>query len=218
MTSHPPSSSGVHADAMPASATPSAGPAETGRPAPGTPAAGAPAAGAPAAGTSAASPPAAGATAAARPGGLSSVDQVTELADQLSSCADQLHERIMREIRSYQGGAIPDTVQAAMRKLLEDEILLRQRANGLYADAATVIVKGLGKPQSHLMALTADAAEKIRKIGLIAEVTTLVAGLLAFAGAVGTGQPAPILLALDKIAKQIKIIEAIAPEPPTAPA
>ena len=215
MTSNP-TSSGARADAA-------------GAPSAGTPAAGAPAAGAPAATTSTAvappgdaeraqdrTPPAA--ASAARPGGLSSVDQVTELADQLSSCADQLHERIMREIRSYQGGPVPERVQATMRKLLEDEILLRQRANSLYADAATVIVKGLGKPQSHLMALTADAAEKIRKIGLIAEVTTLVAGLLAFAGAVGTGQPAPILLALDKIAKQIKIIEAIAPKPPTAPA
>lgn len=210
MTSNPPSSSGARTDAASVSASPSAGPAAEERPFPGAPAAGTPAAGTPAEG--------APAPAAARSGGLSSVDQVTELADQLSSCADQLHERIMREIRSYQGGPVPDRVQATMRKLLEDEILLRQRANGLYADAATVIVKGLGKPQSHLMALTADAAEKIRKIGLIAEVTTLVAGLLAFAGAIGTGQPAPILLALDKIAKQIKIIETIAPKPPTAAA
>ncbi len=214
MTSNPPSSSGARTDAASVSASPSAGPAAEEKPAPVTPAAGAPAANADRA--PARTPPAA--PAAARSGGLSSVDQVTELADQLSSCADQLHERIMREIRGYQGGPVPDRVQATMRKLLEDEILLRQRANGLYADAATVIVKGLGKPQGHLMALTADAAEKIRKIGLIAEVTTLVAGLLAFAGAVGTGQPAPILLALDKIAKQIKIIEAVAPKPPSAAA
>ena len=160
---------------------------------------------------------------AASPGGapgsaLSSTDKIVELADHLSACADQLHERVMKEIRSYGGAPVPAGVQASARALFEDEVLLRQRANGLYADAATVIVKGLGKPQSHLMALTADAAEKIRKIGLIAEVTTLVAGLLAFAGAVGTGQPAPILLALDKIAKQIKIIEAVAPKPPSAAA
>lgn len=148
--------------------------------------------------------------------GLSSVDHVIDLADQLSSCADQLHERIMREIRSHQGRAVPDKVQNTMRKLLEDEIMLRQRANGLYADAATVVVKALGKPQSHLMALTADAAEKIRKIGLIGEVTSLVAGLLAFAGAVSTGQPTPILLALGKIHKQIKLVEAHAPKSPAA--
>ena len=197
MTSNPPSS-GRGTAASPGPATPSAGTSATAK-------------------SAAESPPSG--PAGARAGGLSSVDQVAELADQLSSCADQLHERIMREIRSYQGGPVPEKVQATMRKLLDDEILLRQRANGLYADAATVIVKGLGKPQSHLMALTADAAEKIRKIGLIGEVTTLVAGLLAFAGAVGTGQPAPILLALDKIAKQIRIIEAIAPpKPPTAAA
>jgi hypothetical protein len=94
--------------------------------------------------------------------------------------------------------------------------MLRQRANGLYADAASFIVKGLGKSQSHLMQLTADAAEKIRKIGLIGEVTGLVGGLLALAGAAATGQPAPIILALDRIRKSVKAIEAHAPKPPTA--
>ncbi|WP_229451965.1 hypothetical protein [Massilia niastensis] len=149
--------------------------------------------------------------------GLSSSDQVVELADQLSSCADQLHERIMREIRSYQGRTVPDKVQAAMRKLLEDELLLRQRASSLYVDAAAFVVQSLGKPQSHLTALTADAAEKIRRIGLIGEVTSLVAGLLALAGAAATGRPAPILLALEKIHRQVKAIEALAPTPPTPP-
>lgn len=165
----------------------------------------------------ASTPPSAPAQASAPEGsGLSSIGQVIELADQLSSCADQLHERIMKEIRGYGGRAVPEKVQNTLRRLLEDEVLLRQRANGLYADAATVVVQGLGKPQSQLMALTADAAEKIRKIGLIGEVTSLVAGLLAFAGAVTTGQPAPILLALDKIRKQIKLVEAYAPAKPPA--
>lgn len=160
--------------------------------------------------------PASAAPPATPQAGLSGADQVVELADQLSACADQLHERIMREIRSYQGRPVPEKVQAAMRKLLEDEVLLRQRANGLYADAASFIVKGLGKSQSHLMQLTADAAEKIRKIGLIGEVTGLVGGLLALAGAAATGQPAPIILALDRIRKSVKAIEAHAPKPPTA--
>ena len=120
MTSNPPSSSGARTDAASVSASPSAGPAAEEKPAPATPAAGAPAANADRA--PARTPPAA--PAAARSGGLSSVDQVTELADQLSSCADQLHERIMREIRGYQGGPVPDRVQATMRKLLADEILI----------------------------------------------------------------------------------------------
>jgi hypothetical protein len=154
----------------------------------------------------------------AEQGGLANVNQVVELADQLSACADQIHERVMRDIKAYGGQPVPDAVQAAARKLLDDELVLRQRANGLYADAATYIVKSLGKPQAHLVTLTADAAEKIRKIGMIGEVTSLVAGLLALAGAAATGQAAPILLAVEKIRKQIVAIEALKPPPKQPPA
>ena len=140
-------------------------------------------------------------------GGLASVPQIVELADQLSACADQLHERIMRDIRAWDGGIVPAHVQASARALLEDELLLRQRANGLYADAATFVVKSLGKSQQGVVALTTAAAEKIRKIALIGDVTGLVAGLLSLAGAAATGQAAPIILALDKIHTHIKDIE-----------
>ena len=140
-------------------------------------------------------------------GGLANVSQIVELADQLSACADQLHERIMRDIRAYDGGSVPPRVQASARALLDDELLLRQRANGLYADAATFVVKSLGKSQQGVVALTTAAAEKIRKIALIGDVTGLVAGLLSLAGAASTGQPAAIILALDKIHTHIKDLE-----------
>jgi hypothetical protein len=94
--------------------------------------------------------------------------------------------------------------------------LLRQRANGLYADAATYIVKSLGKSQQGVVALTTAAAEKIRKIALIGDVTGLVGGLLSLAGAAATGQAVPIVIALDKIHTHIKDIEthrAGAPKP-----
>jgi len=156
-------------------------------------------------GTAAIPAPAAGKDA---PGnGLASVPQIVELADQLSACADQLHERILRDIRAYEGGPVPDKVQATARALLEDELLLRQRANGLYADAATFIVKSLGKPQQNIVALTRDAAEKIRKIGQIGNAVGLVAGLLHLAGAAATGQAVPIIMALDKVHTQLKTIE-----------
>ena len=145
--------------------------------------------------------------------GLSSPDHIVELADALSLCADQIHERVMKEIRSYQGRPVPEKVQATSRALLDDEVLLRQRANSLYADAATFVVKGLGKPQAHLAKLTADAAEKIRRIGMIGEVTGLVGGLLALAGAVATGQPVPVLMALEKVEKHAKAASALAPKP-----
>jgi hypothetical protein len=163
---------------------------------------------------------AAPATAKASPGkgGLASVPQIVELADQLSACADQLHERIMRDIRAYDGGPVPDKVQATARALLEDELLLRQRANGLYADAATFIVKSLGKSQQGIVALTSEAAEKIRKIALIGDVTGLVGGLLLLAGAAVSGQPAAIITALDKINTQLKGIKSHrSPAAPAAP-
>jgi hypothetical protein len=139
--------------------------------------------------------------------GLASVPQIVELADQLSACADQLHERIMRDIRAYDGGVVPAPVQATARALLEDELLLRQRANGLYADAATYLVKSLGKSQQNVVALTSAAAEKIRKIALIGDITGLVAGLLGLAGAAATGQAGPIIAALDKINTHVKDIK-----------
>ena len=159
--------------------------------------------GSPAAATAGAAP----AVGKADANGLASVPQIVELADQLSACADQLHERIMRELRAYDGGPVPDKVQATARALLEDELLLRQRANGLYADAATFIVKSLGKSQQNIVALTTQAAEKIRKIGQIGNATSLVAGLLHLAGAAATGQAVPIIMALDKVHTQLKTIE-----------
>lgn len=168
-----------------------------------------------------ATPAMAGAAAPAtdQSGGLASVQQIVELADQLSACADQLHDRIMRDIRAYEGRTVPDAVQAAARALLEDEVILRQRANGLYADAATYTVKSLGKSQRGVIALTTEAAEKIRKITLIGDITGLVGGLLQLAGAAATGQAASILGALDKIRAHMAAIEANkTPAPASKPA
>jgi hypothetical protein len=136
-------------------------------------------------------------------GGLGSVPQVIELADKLSAAADLLHERIMREIRAYHGGAIPQARQDAARALLDDEMLLRQRANALYADAATYIVRSLGKSQQHVIALTVAAAEKIRTIDHIADGVSLVARLLGIAAAAATGQAAPIVLSLEALKHQL---------------
>lgn len=149
--------------------------------------------------------------------GLADAAQVEQLADKLSACADALHERLMREVRAYNGKPVPAKVQDALRRLLDDEQVLRQRANGLYADAAKCIVSTLGKPQKHLMALTADAAEKIRKITRIGDSMGLVARLLGLAAAAATGQPAPILLALEGIKHQLDAI-AVHNAPPKPPA
>jgi hypothetical protein len=102
--------------------------------------------------------------------------------------------------------------------LLDDELLLRQRANSLYADAATYVVKTLGKPQQHVIELTVAAAEKIRKIAMIGDVVGLVGGLLSLAAAAATGQPLPILAALEKIRTQVKVVQADMPKPAAPPA
>lgn len=130
---------------------------------------------------------------------LSTMQQVIELADGLSDVADRLHERVLAEIARHDGRAVPDRTQATMRALLDDEMLLRQRANALYADAAAYVIGGLAQSQARLVALTAEAADKIRRIGIIGEVTSLVGGVLALAGAVASGQPTPIVLAIEKI-------------------
>jgi hypothetical protein len=136
--------------------------------------------------------------------GLASVAQIEALADQLSVCADEIHTRVMKDIHGHNGGPISDAEQAIARAMLDDEMLLRQRANGLYADAAIYTVKSLGQSQQQIMQLTADAAEKIRKISKLASAMGIVGGLLMLAGAVATGQAAPIVVAIEKVGKQIK--------------
>jgi hypothetical protein len=136
-------------------------------------------------------------------GGLASVPQVVALADQLTAAADLLHERIMHDIRAYHGGLVPQATQDAARTLLDDEMVLRQRANALYADASTYIVRSLGKSQQHVIALTVDAAEKIRTIDKIADGVSVVARLLGIAAAATTGQPAAILLSLENLKHQL---------------
>jgi hypothetical protein len=140
--------------------------------------------------------------------GLSNVEEVEALADQLSKIADELHQRIMKEIQQDRSKPPSATRQAALRALFDHELVLRQRANSLYADAASLIVKSLGQPQRHLAELTAKAAEKIRKIAVLKDMTGLVAGVLALAGAAATGQPAPIILALEKIKHQVEALDA----------
>ncbi|MDN4038354.1 hypothetical protein [Massilia sp. YIM B02443] len=172
---------------------------------------------APSAATDAASAPSAAPT-PPQEGALSSMQGVIELADQLSAFADQLHERIMADIRDHGTGRFPEHTQDVLRALLDDEMLLRQRANSLYADAAAFIIHDLGRPQGQLVGLTKDAAQKIRRIGVIGEAAGLVGGLLSLAGAAMAGQPAGVVLALDKIRLHNDALQVLSPTPPTAAA
>jgi len=140
---------------------------------------------------------------------LSTAKQVEELADQLSACADSIHERVMRDIhRSQQQrhGEVPEAEQSAARALLDAESELRQRANRLYADAAACIVSSLGQQQRQLVALTADAAEKIKTITRIGDGITLVARLLGLAAAAATGQGLPVLAAVKLLQDHLAVM------------
>ncbi len=143
--------------------------------------------------------------------GLSTVAQIEALADQLSAIADEIHARVMKEIKDHKGTPISEAEQAIARALLEDEIALRQQANGLYADAASYVVASLGYSQQQIVKLTTDAAEKIRKIARIADLTGLVGGLLMLAGAAASGQPAPLVVALERVNKHMKKVAASTP-------
>jgi len=152
---------------------------------------------------------------------LSTAKQVEQLADQLSACADSIHERVMRDIHRSQEqhhGEVPEAEQSAARAMLDAEIELRQRANRLYADAAACIVTSLGQPQQRLIALTADAARKIKTITRISDGMSLAARLLGLAAAAATGQALPVLAAFGLLQTQLDTITLHeAPPAPVAP-
>ncbi|WP_343731494.1 hypothetical protein [Duganella sp.] len=122
------------------------------------------------------------------------------LADQLSACADALHQRLMRAIRKPAAdGGIPGIAHAVAQALFENEVALRQRANGLYLDAAVLAASGLGAHQQQLLELTARAQEKIERIDHIKDLVDLAAELLTLGAAVATGKPDKLLAPLEKL-------------------
>lgn len=151
-------------------------------------------------------------------GGLSTISEVEALADQLTACADALHARVVADIKAHTGG-FSAAEQAVLRTLYDDEQLLRQRANSLYNDAAKAVVANLGASQQQLLALTAAAAEKIRKIALVGDTIGLLGGLLSLAGSAASGNIGGVLKALDEVRTRAAGVAAHQPSPaPAAPA
>lgn len=148
-----------------------------------------------------------------RDNALSNTQQVVALADAIVDVADKLHERLLEDILRYDGRPMPAAQQATTRRLLDDELQLRQHAHSLYADAATFVLQGLKQPQGRLMALTTDAAKKIRRIGVISEVIGLIGGILALAAGIVTGQITQVELALEKIRLHDAALDALKPPP-----
>ena len=149
---------------------------------------------------------------APRANALSTMQCVVDLADSVVCIADDLHERILQEIAGYNDRTMPDAQKALMRALTDDERLLRQYAHALYADAATFVIQDLKEPQHRLMALTAEAAEKIRRIGVIGEVTGLVGGILLLVGSIARGQFSQVGAALKKIQLHNAALKTLKPD------
>jgi hypothetical protein len=160
--------------------------------------------------------------AAATGGGLATPADVTQLGDQLTACADALHERIMHEIQSYQGRAVPIAAQEAARKMLDDEQVLRQRANAVYLEAATLVVHSLGQSQQHIVKLTADAAAKIKHLVKLVDTAGMVGRVLELSGAALTRNPVVIMRALEDMHHMLDAVAAhnptTAPTPAPSPA
>ena len=152
---------------------------------------------------------------AARANALSNMEHVVDLADSVVCIADDLHERILQEIASYNGRTMPDAQKALLRALTDDELLLRQYAHALYANATTFVIPDLAQPQHRLMALTAEAAEKIRRIGVIGEVTGLVGGILLLVGSIARGQFSQVGTALEKMQRHNAALKTLKPSSPT---
>ena len=149
-----------------------------------------------------------------RASALSTMQCVVDLADSVVCIADDLHERILQEIAGYNDRTMPDAQKALMRALTDDERLLRQYAHALYADAAIFVIQDLKEPQHRLMALTAEAAEKIRRIGVIGEVTGLVGGILLLVGSIARGQFSQVGAALEKIQLHNATLKTLKPGSP----
>ncbi|WP_295999049.1 hypothetical protein [Rugamonas sp.] len=132
-------------------------------------------------------------------------DDLEALADSLSACADELHTRLMRAIRQRAttptpapsppgpGDAAAASIdhgisQGAAQALFENEVALRQRANGLYLDAAALAVGGLRGMQRQLLDVTAQARETLRQVERLKDMIGITSELLALGAAIASGK------------------------------
>ncbi|MBA5606374.1 hypothetical protein H3H36_13535 [Duganella sp. FT3S] len=156
---------------------------------------------------------------------------IEALAERLSACADALHARLMRAIRSAtavppapaaatataiaRGASIDQGLsQGAAQALFENEVALRQRANGLYLDAAVLAMGGLAGAQQQLLALTAQAAERIRTLDRLRDLVELAAELLQLGAAVASGAPEHLAAPLEKLKQHLADLRDPAAPPP----
>jgi hypothetical protein len=128
---------------------------------------------------------------------LSDQKQVEAFADNLTQCADSIHERLKKAIKNK------EIDQYTAQSIFQDESILRQRANSLYIDAANHVVVDLRDPQKDVTVLIDTAKATIRTIDNIARFIDLIADLLVLASAAYAAKPAPILAALKEVKEDV---------------
>lgn len=138
-------------------------------------------------------------------------EDIEALADSLSASADALHARLMRAIRKPAPGtptspSQPGISQGVAQALFENEVTLRQRANGLYLNAAVLAATGLGPQRQQLLELAARAQQKIDKIDRIKDLVDIAADLLSVAAGVAAGKPEQVIRPLENLKHHIEAL------------
>ena len=126
---------------------------------------------------------------------LATSTQVEAVAAELTGCADVIHERLMKAIKRK------EIERADAQLIFQDEIILRQKANGLYIDAANCVVSELVESQKSMMDTIGTAKQRLKNIKNIAMFIDLTADLIVLAAAISAAKPPAILAALKEIKK-----------------
>jgi len=128
---------------------------------------------------------------------LASEQDIVALADSLTRSAEALHARLKKAIRS---GRLDRT---AAQALFQEESVLRQRANGLYAEASRCMVSSLPQTQRELLALVEAANERIHRSNALDTLLGLAGDLLVLAAAACAAQPGAIAAALHQLERDL---------------
>jgi hypothetical protein len=132
---------------------------------------------------------------------LTTQAQIETVAAELNNCADIIHERLMKAVKRK------EIERPAAQLIFQDEIILRQKANGLYINAANGVVTGLAETQKSLLETIGAAKQKLKKINDIATFIDLTADLIVLAAAISAAKPPAILAALKEIKKDCEAMK-----------
>lgn len=120
------------------------------------------------------------------------------LADGLTRSAEVIHARLRQALQDHQ------VDQAMTQRIFQEEGVLRQRANALYLDAASLVISDLQPTHESLLDLVATANNRIAKTPHFVQGLDLIADLLTLAAAAGTAKARPILAALLALRKDVE--------------